>query len=334
MIRVIKWVLSLLSFLLFVGLNLGCRSDKHPSNAKTVITIATLNGPSAISMVQMMQDSMVGDSAILKFVVKTEPNLVKPIVLQEQADIAILPTNMASILFNLGAKYKLEGIPVWGTLFVFGEDSLISSWQKLEGKKVYLMGRGMTPDIMFRYLCLCNNLKADKDFFPDYSFPTHLELGNAVTAGKAPIAVLSEPMVTLANSKNPRVRKLLSLEDEWNRVFRDTVPFAQTALLVRNSFAEKHPALVNDFIRKYKASIDWVNKNPSMAAILIVKYKILPDTSIARKTIPGCRLEFKEAWPMQKGINRYLKVFYDFDPAVVGGSLPTADFYLKIDANS
>jgi NitT/TauT family transport system substrate-binding protein len=331
-IKDLKYLFPIITILTTVLLNQGCSSGKHPSSTKIVITIATLNGPSAISMVKMMQDSILSDSAILDFIVKTEPNLVKPIVLQEQADMAILPTNMASILFNLGAKYKLAVIPVWGTLYVFGEDSAVNSWKKIKGKKVYLMGRGMTPDVMFRYLLGQNGLEPDIDVFPDYSFPTHLELGNAVAAGKAGLAVLSEPMVTLTNSKNPKVKKLLSLEDEWNRVFKDTVPFAQTALLVRNSFAERHSALVTTFIKKYKESIDWVNKNPSLAANLIVKYKILSDTALARKTIPGCRLEFKEAWPMREGINSYLKVFYNFDPIIVGGKLPTSDFYLKIDA--
>jgi len=300
-------------------------------DTKTIITIATLNGPSAISMVKMMEDTLLSDSAVMKFVVKTEPNLVKPLLLQGEADMAILPTNMASILFNLGAKYKIAVIPVWGTLYVFGEDSTVTGWSKLKGKKIYLMGRGMTPDIMFRYLLTRNGFKADKDFSADYSFPTHLELGNAVAAGKAGLAVLSEPMVTLANSKNPKVKRLLSLEDEWNRVFKDTVPFAQTALLVKIEFAEKHPALVKAFVEKYRESIEWVNKNPAAASLLIVKNKILPDTSLARKTIPGCRLEYKEAWPMKAGINSYLKVFFDFDPTIVGGKLPSDDFYLKLN---
>jgi NitT/TauT family transport system substrate-binding protein len=323
---------SFLLIIVFIGTSLllfKCTRATRPSSSKAVITIATLNGPSAISMVKMMQDSVLDDSSIMKFVIKTEPNLVKPIVLQEQADMAILPTNMAAILFNLGAKYKLAAIPVWGTLYVFGEDSLVNSWLKIKGKKVYLMGRGMTPDIMFRYLAEQNGLKTNKDIFLDYSFPTHLELGNAVAAGKAGLAVLSEPMVTLANFRNPRVKILLSLEDEWNRIFKDTLPFAQTALLVRNSFAKDHPALTLAFIKKYKESIDWVNRNPALAAKLIVRYKILPDTALARRTVPGCRLEFKEGWPMRKGINSYLKVFYDFDPAIVGGKLPTDDFYLQ-----
>lgn len=320
-----------LPFIVAALLLFACNTTRKSNIEKVRVNIATLNGPSAISMVQMMQDSILDDSAVMNFDIKTEPNLVKPLILQEQADMAILPTNMASILYNSGAKYKLAVIPVWGTLYVFGEDSTVSDWKKIKGKKVFLMGRGMTPDIMFRYLLSRNDMKVDKDYFPDYSFPTHIELGTAVAAGKAGIAVLSEPMVTIASTKNPKVKRLLSLEDEWNRDFHDSVPFAQTALLVRNSFAMAHPAIVRAFVKKYKECIEWVNKNPAAAAKLIVKYKIMPDSTLAAKTIPGCRLEFREAYPMKEGINRYLKVFYDFDPAVVGGKIPDEGFYLKVE---
>jgi len=89
MTKGIKMHCHFLYILLQVCLNQGCSSGKHPASSKTVITIATLNGPSAISMVQMMQDSVLSDSAILNFTVKSEPNLIKPIILQEQADMAI-----------------------------------------------------------------------------------------------------------------------------------------------------------------------------------------------------------------------------------------------------
>jgi len=36
---------------------------------------------------------------------------------------------------------------------------------------------------------------------------------------------------------------------------------------------------------------------------------------------------------MHEGINRYLKVFYDFDPVIVGGKIPSEDFYLKTNGN-
>jgi len=73
------------------------------------------------------------------------------------------------------------------------KDISVNSWQKIKGKKVYLMGRGMTPDVMFRYLCGKNNLIPDKDFFPDYSFPTHLELEMLWQQGKPVLQFSQNP---------------------------------------------------------------------------------------------------------------------------------------------
>lgn len=330
--RKMEWKITGLLIISLVMVLGSCRNVSNGKEVKYTLTVATLNGPSAISMVKMMRDSMLNDSVALHFFVKNEPNLVKPMILQQKVDIAILPTNMASILFNMGAKYRLAAIPVWGTLYVFGQDSTVKCWNDLKGKHIYLMGRGMTPDIMFRYLLAANHLDPGKDIHADYSFPTHLELGNAVAAGKATLGVISEPMVTIAMAKNKNVRRLLSLETEWNRVFNDTVPFAQTALLVSDSLLINHPNWVAEFMHTYKNAIHWVNANREDAARLVVRYGIMPDTTIAAQTIPGCRLEYQDAWPIRIGINDYLKVFYGFDPAVTGGKLPSEDFYINPDS--
>ena len=322
--------------LLYLAISLfmlvSCTPSPKEKKPAYTLTIATLTGPSAISMVKMMQDSMLNDSTRMQFIVKSEPNLVKPMVLQQQVDLAILPTNMASILFNKGARYRVAAIPVWGTLYLFGTDSSITSWKSLRGKHVYLMGRGMTPDVMFRFLVRKNGLDPARDLMTDYTFPTHLELGNAVAAGKAPLGVISEPMVSLAVAKNPRVRNLLSFETEWNRVFNDTVPFAQTALLVSDSLLKRHPGWLISFMQQYDSCIRWANNNPALAARLVAKYHILPDSALAAKAIPGCRLAFREAWNMRKGISNYLQVFYDFDPAITGGKIPSDEFYINPDS--
>ncbi len=330
--RKMEWKKSGYLLMILLWLLGSCRNGPKGMEEKYTLTVATLNGPSAISMVKMMQDSLLNDSVSLHFYIKNEPNLVKPLVLQQKVDIAVLPTNMASILFNVGAKYRLAAIPVWGTLYVFGQDSTVNGWENLKGKHVYLMGRGMTPDIMFRYLLKANHLDPEKDIQADYSFPTHLELGTAVAAGKATLGVISEPMVTMAMFKNKKVKRLLSLETEWNRVFNDTVPFAQTALLVNDSLLKTHPRWVAEFLLTYRNAIQWVNANREEAARLVVKYGIMPDTAIAAQTIPGCRLEYQDAWAIRNGINNYLKVFYDFDPAVTGGKLPSEDFYVNPDS--
>lgn len=61
----------------------------------------------------------------------------------------------------------------------------------------------MTPDVLFRHLLRKNGLDPDRDLLLDYSFPTHIDLAQAVNAGQAELAVISEPLATLAIRNNP-----------------------------------------------------------------------------------------------------------------------------------
>ena len=191
------------------------------------------------------------------------------------------------------------------------------------------MARGMTPDIMFRFLAERNGLNPDKDIELDYSFPTHIELANAVSAGIVKIGVISEPMVSLVMEKNSNVFPILDFNEEWIKIFGEEVPFAQTALLVKKSYANAHPTIVNSYLKKLHESIDWVNENPEEAAKLIVKYKILPDEKMAIHAIPLSNLKFMPVWEVRKGINEYFRVFYNFSPLILGGTLPDEKFYYK-----
>ncbi len=187
----------------------------------------------------------------------------------------------------------------------------------------------MTPDIMFRFLAERNGLDPDKDIELDYSFPTHIELANAVSAGIIKIGVISEPLVSLVMEKNSKVFPILDFNEEWNKVFGEKVPFAQTALVVKKSYAEAHPTIVNSYLKKLHESINWVNENPEEAAKLIVKYKILPDEKIARDAIPLSNLKFISGWEVREGINEYFSVFYNFSPLILGGKLPDEKFYYE-----
>ncbi len=87
------------------------------------------------------------------------------------------------------------------------------------------MARGMTPDIMFRYLAERNGLDPDKDMTLDYSFPTHIELANAIAAGIADLGVISEPMVSMVMKKNPAVHPIIDFNHEWIKLFGDQHSF-------------------------------------------------------------------------------------------------------------
>ena len=202
-----------LSLLVLIMLS-GCKTSTNQKEDN--ITVATLRGPSAISMIKMIDSLKTLNKHNVKFEIKNEPVQVRPLLFREKADFAVVPTNMASILYNKGVNYKVAAIPVWGTLYLFGEEK-VNDWQALKGKTIHLMAKGMTPDIMFRYLLDQHGIDPIKDVNLDYSYPTHIELANAVASGKAKMGVISEPLVSMVMNKNKKVNPIFSLNEEWKQ---------------------------------------------------------------------------------------------------------------------
>jgi NitT/TauT family transport system substrate-binding protein len=314
------------SILLIAVCLLGCSRKSNPDNT---IDILTLKGPSGMGMITLIDSPALMKDYPVNIEVLEEPMQVRARMLSDKPEFAVLPLNMAAILYNKGSEYQVLAIPVWGTLYLFGTDTTVKSWQDLKGKPVHLMGKGATPDILFRYLLERNGLTPGKDVLLDYSFPTHLDLSNAVIAGKAELAVISEPLVSLAEARNPNIHEIMDLNREWSAAVPDFPTLPQTALMVRRDFADKHPDQVIRIAEAWEKSTDFVNRNPGKAAGLISRKKILPDSTIAERSIPRCNLQFLWASQVRGAIDGYLQVFYTFNPDAVGGRLPDEAFVYK-----
>jgi NitT/TauT family transport system substrate-binding protein len=321
--------MKLSSFLILLSLILLTSCFSRKKEKPTILT-ATLKGPSAMAMINMIENKpLLGNNIQTVFEIKNEPNQVKTMIMEGIPDFAVVPATMAALLYNKGQDYILAAIPVWGTLYLFGGDTSIHSWDDLKGKRVSIMGKGNTPDVLFRYLAKANGIDPEKDFQLDYSFPGHIELANAIASGISDLGVISEPMVSLVQQKNQKVKPLIDLNLEWEKQFGDSIPFAQTALLVKKEFLKAQPEMVEEYLLKLEECISWVNKNPNEAAALIKKYEILPDSALAVLSIPRCNIKFGSVLKEKAGIQEYLKVFYIFNPLIIGGKLPDEDFYYK-----
>lgn len=311
--------------LLLISVVCGCRNTTTKSDDSSTYTIATLKGPSSMGMIRLIDSLSKMDNNSVQVKILNEPIQVRKMMIEGSADFAILPTTMAAIVYNKGLEYQLVSIPVWGTLYLVGSDSTIKSWEDLRGKRVHIMAKGMTPDVFFRFLLQKNGIDPDKDITLDYSFPTHIDLANAVAARQAEIGVISEPMVSLTMQKNKTLRRIFDLNEEWRK--QEGAPIAETAFMGKKSLLQHNPLMVEKLISSYAASTKWVNQNPDSAAVLIVKYNILPDSEVAIIAIPGSNLKFVRAKEIKKQIEEYLNVFYKMNPEIIGGKIPDENFY-------
>ncbi len=326
LVKIVRLTIRTL-IIVFVGLSFSfCNSQKE--NDQT-INVLTLRGPSAMSMLFLMDSTNELNGNPIKYEILDEPLQIRARMLREEPEMAMLPTNMAANLYNKGVPYQLAAISVWGTLEVFGSDSLIQNWDDLRGKRIHLMGKGMTPDILFRFLASENNIDPEVDLILDYSFPTHTDLANAVIAGLAEIAVLSEPLISMVKVKKEGIITLFNLEEEWGKVFNNDFAIPQTSLLVKSSFAKDNPELIDSFIEQYRKSCSKIESDIKRAGQLAVDYNILPDAKVAQMAIPGCNMNVQAAWEVKKKVQAFLNVFYKFNPKSIGGRLPDEAFFFE-----
>lgn len=303
----------------------ACGNHERRSHDRKAVTIASLKGPSSMGIIRFI-DSIYNDTAKnIQISIQDEPIQVRKMILDGSADFALLPSTMAAILYNMGYDYRLAAIPVWGTLYLFGTDTSVTCWEDLRNKRIHTMARGMTPDILFRFLLEKNDLNPDRDIILDYSFPTHINLSNAVAAGEAKLAVLSEPQVSLVMKRNKNVHRIFDLNSEWNKI--QGSPVAQTAFIVRESLLRSDPQLVERIITSCERSVRWVNTYPDSAAVLIVKHDILPDIGVAVSAIPGSNMSFVRSRGIREEIEKYFTVFYKMNPDIIGRKMPDENFY-------
>jgi NitT/TauT family transport system substrate-binding protein len=317
--------IRLIIFIVFVFILTGCRNQSRNNGDKLPYKIATLKGPSSMGMIRLIDSISNAGVSTFQIDILSEPVLVRKMMLDGTADFAILPTTMAAILYNKGLEYQLIAIPVWGNLYLVGPDTTITGWKDIKNKRVYVMAKGMTPDVLFRHLLQKNGISPEKDIILDYSFPTHIELANAIAAGQAEPGILPEPLVSLVMHENKNIHLLFDLNLEWSKQL--DIPVAMTAFLAKKSILKENPQLVEQLILSYKNSTQWVNQNPDSAANLIVKYNILPDYELAFHAIPLSNLNFVRANKIQVQINEYLNVFYDMNPDIIGGKIPDENFF-------
>jgi NitT/TauT family transport system substrate-binding protein len=322
---------------LLAALLSGCASAAPTApatpNAKTTIRIASLKGPTTMGLVKLMSDATAGKATQdYQTTMYSTPDEVVPLIVKGSVDVAVLPSNLASVLYNKtrtanGPQIQVAAINTLGMLELVESGNTITSVADLKGKTIYSTGKGASPEYDLDYLLKSNGLDPATDVTVEFkSEPTELAAILATKPGA--IGVLPQPFVTILKAQNPKARTALSFTDEWAKVAPDS-QLVTGVVVVRKAFADSHRAAFNDFLTDYEASAAFTNAKPALAAPMIVTAGIVPTAAVAEAAIPACNITYIEGARMETLMSGYLNVLFMADAASVGGSLPGNDFYYR-----
>ena len=292
--------------------------------AAAAINIMVLNGTTGFGMANLMDAAAKGEAAQeYNFTVETDASNIVAALANGSADIAALPTNAAATVYNkTQGKVQVLALNTLGVLYLVTDGSVtVESMADLAGQTVYAPAQN--PSFIFQHIVDANGVE---NVTIDNTYAQPADLNTAVASGAVSIAVLPEPMVTVAKSKNPDLQVALDLTAEWDKV-SEPGSLVQGCVVVRKDFVMENATAVDTFLGEYGASIEALTTDVEGTAAKIEANGIFTKAAVAAKAIPNCNVCFIIGEEMQTALSQFLNIMHGVAPASVGGSIPGDDFY-------
>jgi NitT/TauT family transport system substrate-binding protein len=295
---------------------------------KKTVKFCFPNGVPALTVAKLAYENPIIDENMeIEYEIQNTPDLLASKILKGEADIAIVPSNLAAQAYNKEIPYKLVGTSVWGTLYMMSTEE-IDSFDSLKGKEVYSFGKNLTPDLVFKYVLKENGIDPDKDVSITY-LNAASEVGPAFISGKTNLAVLSEPAVTNIMMKKDNAKVVFDFNEEWSKITGIEQGYPQASLIIKSDLLEDHKEFVDKFIQVYSENLQWAKENPEKLGEYAEKleYGITKDmvvNGIERMNMGPLYVE-----DMKKEYEVYYNVLLNFAPDVIGGKLPDEEFYFE-----
>ena len=327
-----KKISTLLLISLIISSLSGCvmtSSKNQKKEEEVAVKITALKGPTGMGIAKMISDEKNKEDKKYDINIANSIDEITPKLVNKEIDIAAVPSNLASILYNNnGGEIKTLAVNTLGVLYIVENGNTVNNLEDLKGKTIYSSGKGATPEYALNYVLKENGINPDKDLKIEYK-SEHTECLSALLNDKNGIALLPQPFVTIALTKNENLRVAVDLTKEWdalNKDKKDGSALITGVVVARKEFIDKYPQKVKNFLEEYKKSVDFTNNNIEEASKLIGENGIV-QAEVAKMAIPKCNITFIDGKDMKDKLSGYLKVLYDANQKSVGGKMPSDDFY-------
>lgn len=318
-----KIVAVLMVMVLSFGMLAGCKSDV-PETVTEPVNVGALNGPTGMGMVQLMDMTD-------KYNVSTyqAPTDVTTKIIKGELDVAAVPSNLASVLYNKTEGQVVAVSPITlGVLYILGNDEDLDSVAELRGKTIVASGQGGTPEYVLQKVLEHAGLTIYEDVDVKW-LANHAEVNTALLTQEGTIAMIPEPFVSTALSAgNDDVEVVFDMNKLWKEATGEELPMG--VLVATKSFVTERENDLKALLKDLQTSVGFVNDKPEEAAKLIVEKGFIGKEPIAKAAIPNCNIVLYTGDDAEAGRNilkTFNKTLFEMNKASVGGALPGDELY-------
>lgn len=325
-----KWFKRLLLIMCTVLLLSACSGDtdvetdvEDVEKIETDIRIGSLKGPTTIGLANLIDEGK--DEYITEIFPLAEEIVIR--LNKKELDLAVIPANLASTLYNkTEGEIQVLGTNNLGVLHIIENGNNIESLEDLNGKTIWSVGKGTTPD------AILNHIKDEMDLDLNIEYKSEAsEVGKLLATESDIVACLPEPFVSVLEKGNEDIKRVIDVNEEWKSM-NDGDPIVIGVLVGRKEFIMENEESVAIFLEDYEKSIDYAKENDEQKEDVLrisEELDIIPG-GLGVEVIDNCNLYFSEGEEMEELIENYLEILEDFNPEIIGGKEPEDDFYKKI----
>jgi|GEM_PF-513257 len=298
-------------------------------------------------------EHMIGDDLITYNIEKMPEALVAKLM-KKEPDIAIVPANLAAQLYNKNLGYKIAGTVGWGSFYLVGRTKF-ESFDKLKGDgikkiKIGLIGKGLTPDIVYRKILKENNIAIDKDIEVEY-YANGNELMPLYLSKKLDVIVIAEPALGNILKKDKDTLISFNLNEEWKKIYNSQYGYPQSTLIVKESIygnkellskvleliqkstknltIESAEKVEENIYRMYLKDRYSNNIKEFTGDASSYKNKLVMLYSDIGETLKRSNINFIEVEKTQNEYMNYFRVIEEMDKKMIGGKIPDEKIFIK-----
>lgn len=321
--------------ILSVATLVGCgnsNSTQGESTKKVVetkdVNFVTPDGLTAMAVAKLIKEKPeVKAGYNINYTIEKNSDSLVTSVMKSEPDIAIVPSNLAAIVYNKNQEYKIAGTIGFGSLYI-GTTNENQNINDLKGKEIYNIGKGLTPDIIARTVLKDKGIDADKDV--NFSYVNSVnELAPIILSGKTQYAVIPEPALSTVQSKNDKFNIMLDLNEEWKKINNSEYGYPQSTIIVKKELCDEDKEFVNDLLNEVEESEKWANSNKEALGDYCEEIGVSAKKPIVIKAVDRANLKYVDIKDSIKDYKTYFEKLNEFDPKTIGGKVPDDEIFME-----
>lgn len=307
-----KKLLATLTCALLAALTAVCFAACN-KDVKTAINVYAPDGAPALALAQLMYDENDFGEGVSYHIVDsgTLPSRISAEDETKNADIIIMPVNMASKVLNDGSRYKMLGTVTHGNLFILANKNAEQLTrdnfaEKLSGKKVGVINLNEFPGVMFRTL------------LSDYSVEAQLSqvapAGVTGTDSNYDYFLVPEPA---ASTRVGNAATELAFVGDVQSLYGEG-GYPQAVLMAKTSLIEQNPEFISRFTGALAASGEWIMRDDVTSEMILTAIKNhYPDPentdpafkNLSKPVISHCAVKFENSLSCKEDVQSILAKF-------------------------